>query len=164
MCDVVWGVLAQVGIRPTHSSTWKKARPESLQHSKGEFAFRGIGSERTIGAIDEVVAGRHGKDQVIGVPSSCNSLPGVNAMCRAPAGNWMAIMRAGCCVPVGAMLTDVGPRCGVVNILSGSHRLVHKWFFEKPPPQGARGAHLRRSLERHPLHRPATTGEPSRGE
>ncbi len=48
------------------------------------------------------------------------------------------------------MLNDVGPRCGGVNILSGSHRLVHKWFSENVPAQGARAAQLRRSLERHP--------------
>jgi hypothetical protein len=60
-----------------------------------------------------------------------------------------------------AMLTDVGSRCGGTNILSGSHRLVHRWFSENPPPHGARGAQFRRSLERHPYLRDlCTAGDP----
>jgi hypothetical protein len=47
----------------------------------------------------------------------------------------------------------VAPRCGGVNILSGSHRLVHRWFSENPPAPAARGAQLRKSLERHPYLR-----------
>ncbi|HEY7338509.1 MAG TPA: hypothetical protein VH639_26720 [Bryobacteraceae bacterium] len=61
-----------------------------------------------------------------------------------------------------AMLSDVGPRCGGVNILSGSHRLVHRWFSENPPPQDARAAQFRKSLERHPYLRDlCTAGDPA---
>jgi hypothetical protein len=55
------------------------------------------------------------------------------------------------------MLNDVGPRCGGTNIVSGSHRLVHKWFTENPPAEGARGAQLRKSLQRHPYLRDLCT-------
>jgi hypothetical protein len=49
-----------------------------------------------------------------------------------------------------------------VNILSGSHRLVHRWFSENPPPREARGAQLRQSLERHPYLRDlSTAGDPA---
>lgn len=62
---------------------------------------------------------------------------------------------------VHAMLTDVGPRCGGTNILSGSHRLVHQWFSENPPPPRTRGSQLRESLERHPYLRDLyTAGNP----
>jgi hypothetical protein len=53
-----------------------------------------------------------------------------------------------CGVKMHAMLNDVGPRCGGVNILSGSHLLVHRWFRENPPPpktRGAQSAHSRAS-------------------
>jgi hypothetical protein len=60
-----------------------------------------------------------------------------------------------------AMLNDLRPRCGGVNILSGSHRLVHRWFSENSPPHGTRSAQFRRSLERHPYIRDlCTAGDP----
>jgi hypothetical protein len=40
-----------------------------------------------------------------------------------------------------------------MNIISGSHRLVHRWFREYPPRPGARGADLRASVHRHPYLR-----------
>lgn len=51
------------------------------------------------------------------------------------------------------MLTDVGMRCGGTNIISGSHRLVRRWFTLHPPAAGTRSAQLRKSLQGHPyLH------------
>jgi hypothetical protein len=55
------------------------------------------------------------------------------------------------------MLGDVKPRCGGMNIISGSHRLVHKWFTENPARLGARGMHLRKSLRKHPYLRDLCT-------
>jgi hypothetical protein len=47
-----------------------------------------------------------------------------------------------------------------MHILSGSHRLVHRWFVEHPPRPGARGAELRKSVLRHPYLRDlCTAGE-----
>ncbi|HEY3825718.1 MAG TPA: hypothetical protein VGL82_14235 [Bryobacteraceae bacterium] len=60
-------------------------------------------------------------------------------------------------VKVHAMLNDVEPRCGGTNILSGSHRLIHKWFAENRPPLGTRGAECRQSLQRHPYVRDLCT-------
>lgn len=67
-----------------------------------------------------------------------------------------------CGLLIHAMLTDVGPRCGGMNILSASHRLVHKWFTENPPAPGTRSAQLRKSLQRHPYMRDlCTEGDPA---
>jgi hypothetical protein len=157
MCDVIWGALAKVGIRRNDSSTWTKSRPERLQHLKGDPAFLAIGSARTIGAIEEVLEGQPWQrpddwgafflqfpaGRKWGVPSIGWHLDG----------DYTGRLLPPCGVKVHAMLTDVAPCCGGTNILSGSHRLVHKWFSENPRPQGARGAQLRRSLERHPYLR-----------
>jgi hypothetical protein len=56
-------------------------------------------------------------------------------------------------VKVHAMYGDVAPRSGGMNIISGSHRLVHRWFVEHPPTRGAKAAALRKSLHRHPYLR-----------
>jgi hypothetical protein len=55
------------------------------------------------------------------------------------------------------MFGDVERRAGGMNIISGSHRLVHKWFGEHPPRPGARGAELRKSVHRHPYLRDLCT-------
>src|SRR5262249_43048169 len=66
-------------------------------------------------------------------------------------------------VKVHAMLTDVGPRCGGANVLSGSHRLVHKCFTDNPPPPSIRrGVEFRRWLQQHPYLRDlCTSGDPA---
>jgi ectoine hydroxylase-related dioxygenase (phytanoyl-CoA dioxygenase family) len=51
------------------------------------------------------------------------------------------------------MITDVEPRGGAMAIISGSHRLVHRWFLDHPPPAGARSAQLRKSVLQHPYLR-----------
>ncbi len=157
MCGVIWSALAKIGICRNDSSTWTKARPEHLQRLKDDPAFRAIGSALTIGAIDEALDGQPWQrprdwgafflqfpiGREWNVPSTGWHLDG----------DYMGRLSPPCGVKVHAMLTDVVPRCGGVNILSGSHRLVHKWFSEHPPPPGARGAQFRRSLERHPYLR-----------
>ena len=157
MCDVIWAALAKAGIQRDDPSTWRTARPEHLQHVKADPAFCAIGSARTLQAVDEVLEGqpwRKPRDwgafflqfpmgREWDIPSTGWHIDGDYTGRLAPA----------CGVKVHAMLTDVGPRCGGVNILSGSHRLVHRWFSENPPAPGARGAQLRKSLERHPYLR-----------
>ena len=154
MCDVIWAGLAKVGVLRDDPSTWTKERPEHLQHLKSDPAFRAIGSARTANAIDTALEGQPWEmpsdwgafflqfptGSEWSVPSSGWHLDG----------NYTGRLAPPCGVLVHAMLNDVGPRCGGVNILSGSHRLVHKWFSENVPPAGARAAQLRRSLERHP--------------
>ncbi|MGC2332679.1 MAG: phytanoyl-CoA dioxygenase family protein [Candidatus Acidiferrales bacterium] len=165
MCDVIWSALAGVGIRRNDASTWTKARPERLQHLKRDPVFRAIGSAHTIRAIDQVLEGQPWQK-----PSDWGAF-----FLQFPTGSEWDVPSTGwhldgdytgrllpaCGVKVHAMLTDVGRRCGGVNILSGSHRLVHQWFSENPPAHGARGAQLRRSLERHPYLRDLCTSADS---
>ena len=58
MRDVVWRALAPVGIQRDDSTTWRQERPHHLQHLKSDPAFRAVGSERTLTAIDEAVGGQ----------------------------------------------------------------------------------------------------------
>jgi hypothetical protein len=47
-----------------------------------------------------------------------------------------------------------------MNIISGSHQMVHRWFREYPPRPGAQGADLRASVHRHSFLRDlCTAGE-----
>ncbi len=166
MCDVIWTALAKAGIRRHDPSTWTTSRPQHLQHLKTNPAFQAIGNERTLQAIDEVMEGQPWqKPRDWGafflqfpfgtewdVPSTGWHIDGDYAGCLSPP----------CAVHVHAMLTDVAPRSGGVNILSGSHRLVHRWFSENPPPPNARAAQFRESLGRHPYLRDlCTPGNPA---
>ena len=165
MRGVIWTALAKVGIGRDDPSTWTTPRPVNLQHLKADPAFRAIGSARTIQAIDEVLEGQPWQRPrdwgafflqfPIGrewdIPSTGWHIDG----------DYTGRLLPPCGVKVHAMLTDVGPRCGGVNILSGSHRLVHRWFSENPAPPGFRGAQFRKSLERHPyLQDLYTAGNP----
>ncbi len=58
MRDVVWRALESVGILREDPTTWHQERPNHLQHLKSDPAFRAVGSERTLTAIDEVVGGQ----------------------------------------------------------------------------------------------------------
>lgn len=166
MCDVIWAALAQTGIHRGDRSTWTTARPEHLQHLKSDPVFQEVGSERTIAAIDEVYEGQPWErprdwgafflqfptGAEWNVPHSAWHLDG----------DYLGSLSPACGVKVHAMLTDVGPRGGGVNILSGSHRLVHQWFQKHPPAPGTRAAQLRKSLERHPYFRElCTPGHPA---
>jgi hypothetical protein len=159
------GALARVGIHRNDPSTWTTERPEHLQHLKNHPAFLAVGGGRTIEAINEVMEGQSWQKPrdwgafflqfPIGrewdIPSTGWHLDGDYAGRLSPA----------CGVHVHAMLTDVGPRCGGVNVLRGSHRLVHRWFSGNPPPPGTRGAQFRESLARHPYLRDlCTAGNP----
>jgi hypothetical protein len=165
MCDLIWAALAKAGIHRNDPSTWTTARPAHLQHLKADPAFRPIGSERTIQAIDEVLDGQSWQK-----PRDWGAF-----FLQFPIGREWDIPNAGwhidgdytgelsppCGVKVHAMLTEVGRRCGGANILSGSHRLMHRWFRENPPPPKTRGAQFRKSLERHPYLRDLyTAGDP----
>ena len=165
MCDIIWRALAKAGISRDDSSTWKKARPHHLQHLKSDPAFCAIGSDRTISAIDEVLEGQPWQ-----MPKDWGAfflLFPSRGRWDVPSTTWhvdgdyTGRLLPPCGVKVHAMLNDVGLRCGGTNILSGSHRLVHKWFAENPPPSGTRGAQLRDSLQRHAYIRDlCTAGDP----
>jgi hypothetical protein len=157
MCADIWGALAKVGILHDHPSTWTKTRPEHLQHLKSNPVFRAIGSDRTIGAIKDVLEGqplRMPKDWgafFLHFPTGGEwNVPNTGWHMD---GNYTGRLQPPCGVLIHAMLTEVGPRCGGTNIISASHRLVHKWFKENPPAPGTRSAQHRKSLQRHPYLR-----------
>jgi ectoine hydroxylase-related dioxygenase (phytanoyl-CoA dioxygenase family) len=56
-------------------------------------------------------------------------------------------------VQIHALFGDIAPRSGATQILSGSHRLIHKWFQDSPPPPATRSAEMRRILRAHPYIR-----------
>ena len=161
MCDVIWQALASAGICRDDRSTWTTPRPEHLQHLKSDPVFAAIGSERTIGAIGGVLEGQPWQrprawgafflqfpvQREWDVPSAGWHLDG----------DYLGPLIPPSGVKVHAMLNDVGPRCGGVNVLSGSHRLVHKWFADNPPAHGTRGQQFRKSLQRHPYLRDLCT-------
>jgi hypothetical protein len=165
MCDVIWTALARAGIHRDDPSSWTAPRPVNLQPLKGDAVFRAIGSARTIQAIDEVQEGQPWvKPRDWG--AFFLQFP-VNREWDIPSTGWhidgdyTGRLSPPCGVKVHAMLNSVGPRCGGVNVLSGSHRLVHRWFSDNPPPPGSRGAQFRKSLARHPYLRDlCTAGNP----
>jgi hypothetical protein len=167
MCTVIWDGLAKLGIMRNDPATWSKTRPEHLQHLKADPTFRAIGSERTIGAIQQLLDG-----QVLPMPKNWGAF-----FLHFPTGGEWDVPSSGwhmdgdytgqlappCGLLIHAMLTDVGPRCGGTNIISGSHRLVHRWFSEHAPAAGTRAAQLRRSLQGHPYLRDlCAAGDPAR--
>jgi hypothetical protein len=161
MCDVIWGALVKVGIRRDDPSTWTNARPEHLQRLKSDSVFGAVGTARTIGAIEEVLEG-----QTWRAPKDWGGFflqfP-VGREWHVPSEGWhidgdyTGQLVPPYAVKVHAMLSNVGPRCGGMNILSGSHRLAHKWFTEHSPAGATRGAQLRKSLQRHPYIRALCT-------
>ena len=89
MCDVIWGALGKVGILRDDPSSWTKTRPEHLQHLKSDPVFRAVGSERTLGAIRQLLEGQMLPLPKDWVRSSCIFPPLANGMYRARAGIWM---------------------------------------------------------------------------
>ena len=158
MRSVTWRALEAVGIRRDDRSTWTSHRPDHLQHLKSDPVFRAVGSQRTIAAIDEVLAGQRwprprdwgGFFLVFPTPdrpwSTAQTGWHLDAIYTSPLSPPNG-------VKVHAMYGDVAPRAGGMNIISGSHRLVHRWFVDNPPEPGRRSAQLRRSLHQHPYLR-----------
>jgi ectoine hydroxylase-related dioxygenase (phytanoyl-CoA dioxygenase family) len=166
MRAVVWRALGDVGIVQDKPDTWQKERPDHLQHLKSDPAFCAVGSGRTLAAIDEVLEGQRWTR-----PSNWGAFfivfP-VNRPWTVPAQGWhVDADYTGPLTPpkgvkVHAMFGDVAPRAGGMMIVSGSHRLVRRWFVDHPPRAGARGAELRKSVLRHPyLRELCTDGEPA---
>jgi hypothetical protein len=140
MRDVVWRALAAVGIRRDDPSTWRKERPDHLQHLKSDPVFRAVGSNLTVAAIDEVLAGQPWRR-----PLDWGAFFLVFPTARpwnVPADGWhIDAGYTGRLSPpkgtkVHAMFGDVAPPAGGMNIISGSHRLVQRWFLEYPARQG----------------------------
>jgi hypothetical protein len=157
MQSAAWRVLARVGILESDPSTWTPERPEHLQQLKTEPAFQAVGGVRLLAAIDAVLEG-----QAYEKPKNWGALflvfPSTQAW-NVPFRGWHADANYSSPLspPAGvrthALLGDVAPRGGGTLIISGSHRLVHKYFTDNPPPPGARGADYRKLLLKHPYIR-----------
>ena len=161
MREVVWGALAGRGILRDDPTTWREERPVHLQHLKTHPAFHAVGSGRTLAAIERVLEGQRWR-----VPLDWGAFFIVFPSTRpwtVPASGWHADADyAGPLSPpkgvkVHAMFGDVEPRAGGMIIISGSHRLVHRWFIDHPPRPGARAVDLRKSVHRHPYLRDLCT-------
>jgi len=157
MRDAVWDALAEVGIHRDQPSTWTVERPAHLQHLKDDPVFRAIGSKALFAAIDAVLEGRvyeaPGNWGAFFIAFPSNAEWGVPTRGWHLDANYLSPLWPTGGVKTHALIGDIVPRGGGTQIVSGSHRLVHKWFKENPPPSGARGADLRKLLRSHPYIR-----------
>lgn len=153
MREVVWQGLAEAGIARDNPSTWTIERPAHLQHLRGHPAFREVGNPGVLAAIAAIMQGRP-----CPAPKDWGSLfiafPGERPW-RIPAGGWHIDARYTSALhPPGgvktfALLGDVAPRSGGTLVVGGSHRLLHRWFSDNPPPPDATSADMRRLLLAH---------------
>jgi len=157
MRTVVWHALAAAGIEQHDRSTWTSERPDHLQQVKSDAAFRAVGSPRLLDAIDGVLEGQ--PHETAKPWSACFlAFPSPLAW-NVPSRGWhidanyLSALSPPAGVRTHALFGDVAPRAGATLIVSGSHRLVHEYFREHPPPSGARAAQYRKLLQRHPYLR-----------
>ena len=157
MREAAWRALANAGILRDRPSSWKTERPAHLQHVREHPAFRAIGSKRLIAAIDAALEGQpHELPKNWGAPFL--AFPSEREW-NVPASGWhidanyLSALSPPAGVRTHALFGDVGPRCGGTLLVSGSHRLIHKWFKDNPPPPGAHGAEMRKLLQAHPYIR-----------
>lgn len=150
MRDVVWQALTDGGIEPDDPSTWTVERPAHLQGLRAHPAFREVASPAVLAAIDGIMEGRSYPS-----PKDWGSLfiafPNGRPW-RVPASGWhidakyTSPLHPPRGVKTFALLGDVAPCGGGTLVVSGSHRLVHRWFGEHPPPPGAKSADMRKLL------------------
>jgi len=151
MREVTWRALERAGIRRDDPTTWAKERPDHLQHLKADPVFRAVGTERTIAAIDEALEGQpwpRPRDWgafflVFPTPDRPWSLATTGWHLDAP---YDGPLRPPKGLKVHAMFGDVEPRAGGMNIIDGSHRVVHDWFAAHPMPPGTPAAKMRKAL------------------
>ena len=162
MRHCVWRGLENVGIHRDLPSTWTVERPANLQHLKDDPVFQRVGSHALLAVIDAILEGvPHEKPKNWG--AFFLAFP-VSTPWRIPTGGWhidayyASPLFPARGVKTFALLGDVAPRAGGTLMVSGSHRLVYKWFRENSPARGAPSSQMRRLLQRQPyvrdLHRP----------
>ncbi|HEY1125501.1 MAG TPA: phytanoyl-CoA dioxygenase family protein [Sphingobium sp.] len=154
MRDAVWAVLAQAGIARDRPDSWTVERPAHLQRLKADPAFLAVGSETLLAAIDAVLEGRAyepPKDWggfFLAFPTATPwAIPTAGWHIDA---NYLSPLWPAGGVKTFTLLDDVEPRGGGTLMVSGSHRLVHRWFRENPPPAGTRSGEMRKLLQAHP--------------
>ena len=157
MRDVVWAGLADAGIRRDAPSTWTIERPVKLQKLKDDPAFQAVGSEPLLAAVEAILETRsYEKPKTWG--ALFIAFPSEGEW-EVPCSGWHidANYRSQLSPPKGvqihSLFGDILPRSGASQILSGSHRLVHRWFQQHPAPPGARSAEMRTLLRGHPYIR-----------
>jgi hypothetical protein len=157
MRAVVWDGLAEVGVLRDMPSTWTIERPGKLQKLKGHPTFNAVGSERLLRTIDIILETQSYEKPkrwgAIFIAFPCMDKCGVPASGWHIDANYTSPLWPPKGVQTHALFGDITPRSGATQILSGSHRLIHKWFKENPPPTGARSAQLRKLLRTHPYIR-----------
>jgi hypothetical protein len=157
MRDVVWDGLAKYGIRRDVPSTWTIERPTKLQNLKDHLAFSAVGSERLVGAIGAVLGTQSYEKPkrwgAIFVAFPCKGKWGVPATGWHVDAHYASQLWPPKGVQTFALFSDILPSSGATQILSGAHKLIHRWFEQNPPPAGARSPDMRKSLQRHPYIR-----------
>jgi hypothetical protein len=157
MRDVVWDRLARAGVLRDDPSTWTIERPEKLQSLKDNPAFSAVGSPWVLDTISAIL-GTTAYEKPKSWGALFISFPSHEAW-SVPTSGWHvdANYRSQLWPPKGvqihSLFGDIRPRSGATQILSGSHRLIHKWFSDHPPPASAKSADMRRLLRGHPYIR-----------
>jgi hypothetical protein len=152
MRDATWRALEAGGICRDDPTTWRKHRPDHLQHLKRDPVFQAVGSERTIAAISEILGTGWTRPKNWGAFFLVFPTPG-REWSPATEGwhidaDYTGELDPAFSVKVHAMYGDVEPRAGGMNVMEGSHRVVHEWFQQHPPAPGTRAAKLRKELLR----------------
>jgi ectoine hydroxylase-related dioxygenase (phytanoyl-CoA dioxygenase family) len=137
--------------------TWTVERPSQLQSLKRDPVFRAVGSKALLKAVDAIFG-----DTVYEPPKNWGAFfiafPSREEWTVPNNGwhidaNYLSPLWPTGGVKTFALLGDVTPRGGGTQIVSGSHRLVHHWFQDNPPPAGTRSAEMRQLLLSHPYIR-----------
>jgi hypothetical protein len=167
MREAVWRVLSRRGIRQDNPATWKEERPVHLQELKDKPVFRAAWGKPTIAAIDEVIEGAAWQ-MPKGPGAHFIAFPGSSEW-NVPSSGWhidanyLGPLAPPAGVRLFALFGDVEPRAGGTLMVSGSHRLVYKWFKDHPAPPGTHGAEFRKRLREHSyihdLHKPGNRDE-----
>jgi hypothetical protein len=162
MRDTVWRALEEAGIYQDRPSSWTAERPRNLQQLKANAVFREVGSPALLAAIEAILGPTpyetpdHWGAVFLAFPSKTLwTLPTrgwhIDAYYASPL--WPA--RG---VKTFALFGNVVARGGATLLVSGSHRLVHRWFQQNPPPRAARSAKMRALLRSQAYLRDLHTG------
>ena len=162
MRDVVWGGLVDAGIRRDAPSTWTIERPTGFQKLKTDPAFDAVGGERLLATVGDIL-GTQSFDRpknwgalFIAFPSEGDW--GVPTRGWHTDANYRSQLWPPRGVQIHSLFGDIPPRGGATQILSGSHRLIHRWFQQNPAPASARSADMRKRLLGHPYIRDLHAG------
>jgi hypothetical protein len=155
MREATWEALAAGGMRRDDPSTWSTSRPTHLQRLKRHPAFRAVGTPAVLDAIagvlpGEVAGGLPPADWgafFLVFPDRTERPWGVAAEGWHVDAPYDDPLDPPAGVKVHAMFGDVPARTGgAMQVVSGSHRLLARWFARHPPRAGARSASSRRAV------------------